>query len=287
MVGAAAVTEPAPVLDPRAAGGKRLRDRIAIVTGAGQGIGRATSRRMAEEGARVMIADQHQAGAERTCNELRAYGVDADTFVGDLSGSHTARELMAATIARFGHIDTLVNCAGGAMYAGKPGWQYTPEEMVANVQNNFWTTMWCCWAVLPHMVERRSGAIVNIASNAVRGTERLPYAASKGGVIAMTTSLALETATLGVRINCVAPFWSAKPLGDALFAREPGRLGPQTQEEWQAWYDRLAAKFLPQIPMRRAGTMEEQAAAITFLASDDASFITGQILTVGGGATVP
>lgn len=275
------------VLDSRAAGGKRLKDRIAIITGGGQGIGRATARRMAEEGARVMIADQHQPGADRSAGQLRDYGADAETFIGDLSEWPTAKNLMAATVERSGRVDILVNCAGGAMYAGKPGWEYKPEEMVANVRNNLWTTMWCCWAALPYMVEQRSGAIVNIASTAVRGTERLPYAASKGAVIAITTSLALETATMGVRINCVAPFWSAKPLGDALFAREPGRLGPQTQEEWQAWYDRLAAKFIPQIPMHRAGTMEEQAAAITFLASDDASFITGQVLTVGGGAKVP
>src|SRR5207244_10149562 len=99
---------------------------------------------------------------------------------------------------------------------------------LANVQNNFWTTMWCCWAVLPYMVEQRSGAIVNIGSNAPQGTMRLPYAASKGGVFAITTSLALETAALGVRINCVAPHWSvSQDAGDQLVTRIPRQTAPR------------------------------------------------------------
>jgi NAD(P)-dependent dehydrogenase (short-subunit alcohol dehydrogenase family) len=163
---------------------------------------------MAEEGARVMIADRQAAGAARTCGELREYGADADTFVADISTAEAAQTLMAAAKERFGRIDILVNNAGGSMYGPKLGWEYTPDEIVQNVQNNFWTTLWCCWAVLPYMVEQRSGAIVNLGSNAPRGTMRLPYAASKGGVFAITTSLALETATLGIRINCVAPHWS-------------------------------------------------------------------------------
>src|SRR4030095_14862180 len=178
-----------------------------IVTGSGQGIGRATARRFAEEGARVMIADRNPAGAERTCGELRDYGADAETWIGDVSSAEGAKALMAATVARFGRIDILVNTAGGSMYGPKLGWEYTPEEMMANVQNNFWTTMWCCWAALPYLVDKKPGAIVNIGSTSPRGTMRLPYAASKGGVFAMTTSLALETATMGVRINCVAPHY--------------------------------------------------------------------------------
>lgn len=281
------MAEQVKVLDPRAAGGKRLQGRIAIITGAGQGIGRATARRMAEEGASVMVAERYQESADRTCKELCDFGTDAETFVADVSSADAAKALMAATKERFGRIDILVNNAGGSMYGPKLGWEYTPEELIANVQNNFWTTMWCCWAVLPIMVEQKSGAIVNLGSNSPRGTMRLPYAASKGGVFAITTSLALETATLGVRINCVAPHFSIKQEGDTIFSRIPGQRRSTNTEDRRAEFESLTARHIQNIPMRRPGLVEEQAAAIAFLASDDASFITGQILSVGGGAVVP
>jgi NAD(P)-dependent dehydrogenase (short-subunit alcohol dehydrogenase family) len=271
-------------LDPRAAGAKRLQGRIAIITGGGQGIGRATARRMAEEGATIMIAERNVAGAERTRDELREYGATAEMHLADISEPEAAKALMAATKERFGRIDILVNNAGGAMYSPQLGWEYTPEQILANVQNNFFTTMWCCWAVLPYMVEQKSGAIVNVGSNAPQGTGRLPYAASKGGVFAITTSLALETAELGIRINCVAPHWSvSEDPSDQLVTRIPGEAArPPSQE--RKLRQSLAERHLQNIPMRRPGLKEEQAAAITFLASDDASFITGQILSVGGGA---
>ncbi len=275
------MTEP---LDARACGAKRLQGRIAIITGSGQGIGRATARRMAEEGALIMVSDRNPQGAERTRDELRAYGATAEMHVSDISQPDTAKALMAATRERFGRIDILVNNAGGSMHGPQLGWDYTPEQILANVQNNLFTTMWCCWAVLPIMVEQRSGAIVNLGSNAPQGTMRLPYAASKGGVIAMTTSLALETAELGIRINCVAPHWSvSEDPSDRLVTRIPGEK-PATGSGEREQTKSLASQHLQNIPMRRAGLKEEQAAAITFLASDDASFITGQVLSVGGGA---
>ena len=273
------------MLDPRAAGARRLADRVAIITGCGQGIGRATARRMAEEGAILMLVDRNEQGAQRTAGELREHGSQVATQVVDISQPEAAKALMAATKERFGRIDILVNNAGGAMFGPKLGWEYSAEELLINVQNNFWTTMWCCWAVLPYMVEQRSGAIVNLGSNSPRGTMRLPYAASKGGVFAITTSLALETATFGVRINCVAPHWTmSEDPGDRLVTRLPGQAPAVVDRE--AMLRRLEEQHLPNIPMRRHGLPEEQAAAIVFLASDDASFITGQILSVGGGASV-
>jgi len=118
---------------------------------------------------------------------------------------------------------------------------------------------------------------------------RFPYAASKGGVFAMTTSLALETATMGIRVNCVAPHWSvSEDPSDGLVTRIPGQSRRElSPEERTVQMESLASRHLQNIPMRRPGTKEEQAAAIAFLASEDASFITGQILSVGGGAVVP
>src|SRR5437763_11505415 len=115
------MTEERKVLDPRAAGGKRLAGRISIVTGAGQGIGRATARRFAEEGAIVLVADRNPAGAERTWGELRDYGAEAEQWIGDVGSAEGARALIAAALERWGRIDILVNTVGGSMYGPKYG----------------------------------------------------------------------------------------------------------------------------------------------------------------------
>jgi dihydroxycyclohexadiene carboxylate dehydrogenase len=237
---------------------------------------------MAEEGAALVVADRHSPGAERTCLELRGSGAQAEAFIGDVSSWEGAQTLMAFAKRAFGRIDILVNNVGGTIWGGQPYWEYTPEQILQEVQNNLWPTLWCCRAVLPFMLEQHSGCIVNLGSDATRGTLRLPYAASKGGVFALTTSLALEVATLGIRVNCVAPAWTE--VADRLAPRNPSR---QRGEDPQTARRRMEERFLPGIPMARPGTPEEQAAAIVFLASDDASFITGQILTVGGGAHAP
>ena len=129
------------VLDPRAAGGKRLQGKKAIITGAGQGHGRATARRFIEEGASVMIVDRHQPGAERVRDELRAFGGEAETFIGDIGNHEAAKSLMDTTKERFGRIDILVNNVGGAFKlpgSGDMGWEKTPEDLIANVQNNLY-----------------------------------------------------------------------------------------------------------------------------------------------------
>ena len=127
------MTQGQTVLDPRAAGGKRLQGKIAVVTGSGQGHGRATARRFVEEGASVMIVDRHQPGAERVRDELRAYGGQAETFIGDISSHEVATSLMETARERFGRIDILVNNVGGAFRlpgSGEMGWEKTPEDLV-------------------------------------------------------------------------------------------------------------------------------------------------------------
>ena len=280
------VQQPTHVLDPLASGARRLVDQVAVITGAGQGHGRATAKRMAQEGAHVMVVDRHEPGAERTVGELREFGAQAEACAIDISVPDNFKQVAAMTKERFGKIDILVNVAGGSMYGPKYGWDYTPDELRANVENNLFTCIWGCWAVLPYMVEQHSGAIVNFGSHAVRNGMRLGYAAAKGGVYAVTTSLAMETATMGVRVNAVVPHFNdgAGP-GDKLVTRIPGQLvADKSEEERTANREELISRHEHTIPMGRGGAPQDLAAACTFLASDDASFVTGHILCVGGGA---
>lgn len=268
-------------LDPRAAGARRFKGTIAIVTGAAQGIGRATARRLGQEGATVVIADRAEAPARDTLEELRAHGVPAKVVVADLSRLADAERLVRETEDAFGRIDVLVNNVGGTIWV-QPYWRYSEEQVREEVDQSFWSTMWCCRAVLPIMLEQRAGAIVNVGSLAPRGIYRVPYAAAKGGVIALTTSLALEVATHGIRVNCVAP--GATDIADRVTPRNPQMTEP-TPEQAQ-WRRDLDRSLQLETPMDRRATPDEQAAVIAFLASSDASFMTGQILSVAGGGTV-
>ena len=271
-------------LDERAAGARRLQDKVSIITGAGQGIGAATARRFGEEGAIVIVADLSEKGASRTRDTLESHGVQTTVFLGDLSDWDTCHRLMDETVDRFGRIDVLVNNVGGP-YRSQEMWDFTKEQMDEDMQRNFWPTMFCMRAGLRHMVAAESGAIVNVASSAVRGILRAPYAAAKGAVIALTTSGALEVATKGVRINCISTHTTA--VTDRVVPRNTEQL-VRTPEQEAVAADRLARFMgggsyagIDFTPMKRRGGTEEQASVIAFLASDDASFITGQVLGVG------
>lgn len=275
------------VLDPRAGGARRFEGKVAVVTGSGQGIGAATARRLAQEGASVVIADLAEAPAQGVCDELREFGASSIIQIGDLSKYVNAAALMARAMDEYGKIDVLCNIAGGNIWY-QSFWLYEPEQIEAEVGKNFWTSIWCTRAVLPYMIEQKSGAIVNVASHAVVGKFRVPYAASKGGNIALATSVAREVAEFGIRVNCVAPSGTT-----VLDRPTPGTFGieiPATElppEELEA-QDKYRTQIRPlEVPMGRPGLPEEQAAAFAFLASDDASYITGQVLPVGGGQPYP
>ena len=274
------MVERGKVLDPRAAGARRFEGKMAVVAGAGQGIGSATARRLAQEGASVVVADVVEAAAERVCQELREAGASASPYTGDLSQLEHAQGLMAHAVATYGRIDVLVNIVGGTIWH-QLYQDYEVEQIEAEVNKSFWPPMWCCWAVLPTMIEQRSGAIVNLGSHSVVSTHRVPYASSKGGVIALTTSLAREVARYGIRVNCVAPHTTGAD--DRVTPRNPNP-EPLSPEERAQRERELQERRLREIPMGRRATAEEQASAIAFLASEDASFITGQVLPVGGGA---
>ncbi|MGH6769895.1 MAG: SDR family oxidoreductase [Xanthobacteraceae bacterium] len=271
-------------LDPRAAGARRLVGKVCIVTGAGQGIGRATARRLGQEGAIVVVADRVEEGAARTVTELKQHGVTASAAIVDLSTFAGAQSLMAQAREAHGRIDVLVNNVGGTIWI-KPFHRYTEEEVKRELERSLYPTLWCCLAVLPVMMTQQAGSIVNLGSQSTRGLYRLPYATSKGGIVALTKVLAMEYGRHGIRVNTVAP--GGTDIGDRVTPRQfiaPGMTADEGDEaEAEAWRREMAEDIRNQQALRRRGLPEEQAAAIVFLASDDASFVTGQVINVSGG----
>lgn len=274
-----AVPDPS-ALDAKA--GNRLADKVAVVTGAGQGIGHAVARRLGAEGALVMVCDRSPEGAHRTATELERHGVAVATFIGDMSAYEQAELLAEETLRWQGRIDVLVNAIGGATRF-KPYVEWQPQELLDEMQRSLLPTLWCTRAVLVHMLARRSGRIVNIGAESVRNGlwDRAPYNVGKGGVHALTTSIAREVAELGVTCNCVAP-GGTNSAPDRIVAR----YAPSDDPEEDSRRERLRERVLSTIPMGRRAEVDEQAAAAAFLASDDASFITGQILSVNGGSSM-
>ncbi|MGF6981495.1 dihydroxycyclohexadiene carboxylate dehydrogenase [Paraburkholderia atlantica] len=180
----------------------RFKDKVLVVTGAGQGIGRGVALRAAREGAAVVLVDRSPIVHEVT-EEITRAGGEARAFIADLETYAGATAMTAFAIEVFGRIDALVNNVGGTIWA-KPYEEYEAEQIEAEVRRSLFPTLWCCHAVLPAMLKRASGAIVNVSSIATRSIYRVPYAASKGGVNALTASLAFEHAEHAIRINAVA-----------------------------------------------------------------------------------
>jgi len=271
-------------LDPRAAGGKRLKDKVCIVTGSGQGIGRATARRLGEEGGKVVVAERVDESASRTVSELRENGVEAMKVLADVGSFTGAQELMDQVVKQYGRIDVLVNNVGGTIWA-QPYHKYTEEQVNHELERTLYPTMWCCLAVLPIMMEQESGSIVNLGSQSPRGLHRLPYAVGKGGIFALTKVLSMEYGNYGIRVNTVSPGGTAVP--DRITSRyqiKEGVMAETEDSEESAMYRRLMGEDIRnQQAIKRSGLPEEQAATIAFLASDDASFITGQVINCSGG----
>ena len=253
----------------------RFAGKVVVITGPAQGIGRSVALRLAEEGASLALVDRSPL-VEDVRQEAEAAGAQAIAVTADLETFDGADAAVQRALAAFGRIDVLINNVGGTIWA-RPYADYRPDQIEAEVRRSLFPTLWCCRAVLPTMQARGAGVIVNVSSVATRGVNRVPYAAAKGGVNAITACLAMEYAQHGIRVCATAPGGT-----DAPPRRIPrNEAAPSAQET--AWYQQVVDQTVSSSLMKRYGTTEEQAAAILFLASDDASYITGVTLPVAGG----
>lgn len=256
---------------------QRFHNKVAIVTGAAQGIGRGVALRIAKEGGKVVLADFSEY-VEEVLQEIKALGGEAITARANLEQFAGAEAVVQAALKQYGRIDLLVNNVGGAIWM-KPFTEFKPEEIEKEVSRSLFPTLWCCRAVLPTMIAQQSGAIVNVSSVATRGINRIPYSAAKGGVNALTASLAFEQADNGIRVNAVATGGT-----DAPPRKIPRNSAPLSEQDKQ-WMQQVVDQTIERSFLKRYGTIEEQVNAITFLASDEASYITGSVVPVGGGDT--
>jgi NAD(P)-dependent dehydrogenase (short-subunit alcohol dehydrogenase family) len=246
---------------------QRLQDRVVVITGAGSGLGLASARRMAEEGARIVAVDIDEQACVTAAKET-----GGEFVVADVSDEAQVRDLFDGVAARYGRVDVAFNNAGisppeddSILTTGLEAWRRVQEINLTSVYL-------CCKYVLPHMQRQGKGSIINTASFvAVLGaaTSQISYTASKGGVLAMSRELGVQFAREGIRVNALCPGPINTPLLRELFAADPER----------------AARRLVHVPMGRFGEPEEIAAAVAFLASDDSSFITASQFLVDGGIT--
>jgi 2,3-dihydroxy-2,3-dihydro-p-cumate dehydrogenase len=249
-----------------------LSGRTAIVTGAASGIGLGITTRLIANGAAVFAATRGKEDLERV------YGHAAITggFVGELHQPGAADDLVARAVETLGHVDVLVNNAGGGVI--RPTLEHTEETLRATVDNNLWTTIYCVRAVLPHMLSRGHGRIVNIGADSVRSglVDHAMYNAAKGGVHAMVTGIAREFAGAGITANTVAPCYVRTPELAKLLesGQTPARLVHVVKEATAI------------VPVGRPGDPAEIAAAVAFLAGEDSRFITGQTIYVNGGSSM-
>lgn len=253
----------------------RFAGKVVLLTGAAQGIGERTARRISAEGGVLVLADRSELVKE-VAADLAASGPETLPVIEDLETWQGAERVVAAAIEKFGGIDVAIHTVGGTIWM-KPFHEYPPEQIQAEINRSLYPTLWSCRAVAPHMIEQGHGTIINVSSTATRGINRVPYSAAKGGVNAITASLALELAPHGVRVAATAPGGTNAP--ERRILRGPGA---ETDQE-KAWVSSTVEQVVDSTLVKRYGSLDEQASAITFLASDEASYITGTILPVSGG----
>ncbi|GAA2588393.1 3-oxoacyl-ACP reductase FabG [Dactylosporangium fulvum] len=250
----------------------RLANRIGVVTGAAQGIGRAIAISLAEEGADVVLGDIDSQGLQETARAVSALGRQARTVVGDSTEAEVANALVDVAVQDLGRIDILVNNVGGAR-VGKI-WEFSDEDWDFVIRLNLRSMFCCTRAATPHMIAQRSGRIISISSGARHGSPwqsyylgASAYSTSKAGIHGFTRDVALELSEYGINVNAVAP-------GPILTERGREYFSAHEQDEYSA---------KKMTPLRRYGEVKEISDVVTFLASDEASYITGQTIDVNGG----
>jgi dihydroxycyclohexadiene carboxylate dehydrogenase len=254
---------------------QRFAGKSVVITGSAQGIGKEVALTAGAEGARLTLIDKSPL-VEDVAREVVARGGVAIALIADLetwSGNTKAMELARKT---YGAIDVLITNIGGAIWM-KPYQHFDPKQIEAEISRSLFPTLWGCRAVLPYMLEQGRGAIVNVSSIATKGVNRIPYSAAKGAVNALTASLAYEVGTKNIRVNAVAPGGTTAPP-----RRIPRGTDPQTAQD-KVWIQEVVDQTIQSSHMKRYGLLREMASAVLFLASDEASYITGTVLPVGGG----
>lgn len=250
---------------------KRLSGQVAVVTGAAHGIGLAISKKLAAEGAKIVMADILEE-AIRESAKIVALETGAETlpFSADLSVMENFKALLEATRSRFGRASILVNNAGGGVI--KPFLEHTPETLRATIDRNLWTALWGCWLFLPDMVAMNYGRVINIGADSVRNGlwQHAAYNGAKGGVHGLTTGLAREFATQGITVNTVAPCAVRTAALDHVEMVNPS----------------FAKQVISVIPMGRPAEVDEVASMAVYLAMKEAAYITGQVISVNGGSTM-
>ena len=253
----------------------RFSNKVVIVTGAAQGIGRGVALGVCAEGGTVLAVDRSPL-VHDVVGEITAAGGKAAAFEADLETFAGAQGAVGEALKRFKRVDVLINNVGGTIWT-KPYDEYGEEEIEKEIRRSLFPTLWCCRAVLPFMVKKKKGVIVNVSSIATRSIYRVPYAAAKGGVNALTASIALEQARNGIRINATAPGGTDAP------PRKVPRNAAKPSAKEKVWYQAIVDQTKESSLMHRYGSIDEQVAPILFFASDESSYITGSVLAVGGG----
>ncbi len=257
----------------------KIRGRTAIVTGAASGLGLAIARHFATLGVRVCLADIDADNLERALATMPfSEAGEAVTVVGDLSRRVGARTLLDTAISSMGHLDILINNAGGGVI--RPTLSHTEETLRETMDRNLWTMLYCTLEALPHMIERNYGRVVSMGAESVRNGlwQHAVYSAAKGAVHGITPGLAREFASHNITFNVVAPAMVITPQ----FAAQIEQMAEPQRSEFQGFIEQIRGS----IPMGRGGTVDEIAAATAYLASDDAGFVTGQVLSVNGGSSM-
>jgi 2,3-dihydroxy-2,3-dihydro-p-cumate dehydrogenase len=249
----------------------RFSGQVVVVTGAASGIGVVIARHFADAGARLVLSDVDEKGLKSVAESIAASGRDMPAVrAGDLSQEAAAGGVIKFTVETYGTLDVLVNNAGGGII--KPFLDHTPDTLRTTIDRNLWTTLWCTWHAVRIMKAKGYGRIVNIGADSVRNGlwDHAAYNAAKGGVHAIVTGLAREFAKDGITANVVAPCIVNTPQ-----VQKATLMSPQALQ-----------RFVDVVPMGRAGEMDEIASMVCYLASKEASFVTGQVISVNGGSTM-